>query len=148
MFRVSPSPLDPEALRRELLDDRAGGFVSFEGRVRSQNDNRSVGALEYEAFVELAEKEGEKILAEARARYAIFAAACVHRVGRLAVGELAVWVGVAAEHRGDAFEACRYIIDAAKARVPIWKREHYRSGDSAWINAGAADPRVDPQRKV
>jgi adenylyltransferase/sulfurtransferase len=61
-------------------------------------------------------------------------AACVHRVGALAVGELAVWVGVSAAHRGEAFAACRYIIDEVKHRVPIWKKEHYADGDSGWVN--------------
>ena len=61
-------------------------------------------------------------------------AVCVHRTGHLQLGELAVWVGVTAEHRGAAFDACRYIIDEAKARLPIWKKEHYASGATAWIN--------------
>jgi molybdopterin synthase catalytic subunit len=61
-------------------------------------------------------------------------AACVHRVGDLRVGELAVWVGVSAPHRDEAFRACRYIIDEVKHRVPIWKKEHYVNGDSGWVN--------------
>jgi len=60
--------------------------------------------------------------------------ACLHRVGELAVGELAVWVGVSAPHRHEAFLACRYVIDEVKQRVPIWKKEHYESGDSGWVN--------------
>ena len=60
--------------------------------------------------------------------------AAVHRVGHLQIGEAAVWVGVAAAHRGAAFDGCRYIIDEIKARVPIWKKERYASGASAWIN--------------
>jgi molybdopterin synthase catalytic subunit len=90
--------------------------------------------LEYEAYVPLAEKEGENILREAREKFSLVAAACVHRVGHLQLGELAVWVGVTAEHRGAAFDACRYVIDEAKARLPIWKKEHYASGATAWIN--------------
>ena len=87
-----------------------------------------------EAYAPLAEKEGMRILDEARARFAIRGAVCVHRVGHLQLGELAVWVGVTAEHRGAAFDACRYLIDEAKARVPIWKKEHYATGATAWIN--------------
>ncbi len=133
MFRISSTALDPDALRRELSAPDAGGFVTFEGRVRSRNQDREVSALEYEAYGDLAEKEGTRIVAEARTRFGLSAALCVHRVGRLQIGEIAVWVGVAAPHRSRAFDACRFIIDELKQRVPIWKKEHYTSGASAWI---------------
>jgi len=134
MFQISSSPLDPAALRRALLDPRAGACATFEGWVRDHNESRSVRALEYEAFGELAEREGARIVAEARAKFDLLAIACIHRVGALALGELAVWVGVSAAHRGAAFDACRYVIDETKARVPIWKKEHYADGATAWIN--------------
>ncbi len=133
-FRISGESLDPAALQRALADRRAGACVSFEGWVRDRNDGQPVASLEYEAYAPLAEKEGARILAEAREKFAVLGTACVHRVGHLQLGELAVWVGVTAEHRGAAFDACRYIIDEAKARVPIWKKEHYAGGASAWIN--------------
>ncbi|HVW20974.1 MAG TPA: molybdenum cofactor biosynthesis protein MoaE [Opitutaceae bacterium] len=138
MFRLSAEPIDPGALARSLSDPRAGACATFEGWVRSRNDGRPVRSLEYEAYLPLAEKEGARILAEAAARFPLLRAACVHRTGALALGELAVWVGVTAEHRGAAFDACRYIIDEAKARVPIWKREHYADGTAGWINAAPA----------
>ena len=133
-FRLSASAIDSAALRCSLADARAGACVTFEGWVRNRNDGQPVLSLEYEAYAPLAEKEGERILAEAREKFALVAAQAVHRTGHLQLGELAVWVGVTAEHRGAAFEACRYIIDEAKARLPIWKKEHYTSGASAWIN--------------
>ena len=74
---------------------------------------------------------------EACARFAVERVACVHRVGDLAIGEVAVWAAAAAGHRAAAFEACRYVIDEVKARVPIWKREHYREGQSEWLHPGA-----------
>jgi molybdopterin synthase catalytic subunit len=117
-----------------LEDLRAGACVTFEGRVRNHNEGRAVQALEYEAYVELGVAEGERILAEARARFEVLGIVAVHRTGALALGDLAVWVGVAAAHRGAAFDACRYVIDEVKARVPIWKKEHYVEGESAWIN--------------
>ena len=140
MFRLSPGPLDPDALRRELLDPQAGGYVSFEGRVRSRNEGREVRSLEYEAYGELAEKEGARVLAEARSRFAVLSVAAVHRVGHLRLGELAVWVGVTAEHRGAAFDACRYVIDELKKRVPIWKKEHYATGEAAWMGGEGHPP--------
>lgn len=149
MFAISSSPLDPAVLQRTLADARAGACVTFEGWVRNRNDGQPVQSLEYEAYAPLAEKEGALILAEARTKFALVGAAAVHRVGHLQLGELAVWVGVTAEHRGAAFDACRYIIDEAKARLPVWKKEHYVSGTTAWINcatrgehggAGASPP--------
>lgn len=134
MFRISPEPIEPAVLRQTLIDTRAGACAVFEGWVRNRNDGRPVQALEYEAFTPLAEQEGARILAEAHDRFALLGAACMHRVGHLQLGELAVWVGVTAEHRDAAFAACRYIIDEAKARVPIWKKEHYAGGATAWIN--------------
>jgi len=133
-FRISPSPIDPAALQRSLADPRAGACVAFEGWVRNRNDGQPVRSLEYEAYPVLAEAEGARILAEARVRFELIGAVAVHRVGHLQLGELAVWVGVTAEHRASAFEACRYIIDEAKARLPIWKKEHYTDGATAWIN--------------
>lgn len=133
-FRTSSAPLDLAGFKRELLDARAGACVTFEGWVRDHNDGRPVRALDYEAFAELANREGEQILAEARARFDVLGVACVHRVGTLQIGDLAVWIGVVAAHRGAAFDACRFVIDEAKARLPIWKKEHYADGSSEWIN--------------
>lgn len=134
MFRLSAVPIDAATLQRALANSRAGACVAFEGWVRDRNEGQPVLSLEYEAYAPLAEKEGARILAEAREKFALVGVAATHRVGHLQLGEMAVWVGVTAEHRGAAFDACRYIIDEAKARVPIWKKEHYASGATAWIN--------------
>jgi len=133
-FSLSETPFDPAALRAQLLDARVGAYASFEGWVRDHNAGRAVSGLRYEAYVELAETEGQRILEEARSRFDILDAACVHRVGDLALGELAVWVGVTAAHRDAAFAACRWVIDAVKARVPIWKHERYAGGDAGWLH--------------
>ena len=134
MFRFSSTPLDGSALRAELNDPACGGFAAFEGWVRDHNEGRRVRRLEYEAFEPLAIREGERIIAEAIAQFGVEHASCVHRVGALDIGETAVWVGVTARHRDEAFRACRYIIDEVKHRVPIWKKEHYENGDSGWVN--------------
>jgi len=133
-FSFARAALDPQALGRLLADDSCGALVTFEGRVRDHNEGRRVLRLEYEGYEALAVKEGGRVLDEALARFAIVQARCVHRLGPLALGEVAVWVGVSAHHRGDAFAACRYIIDEVKDRVPIWKKEFYADGDSGWIN--------------
>ncbi len=133
-FRFTHIGIDTIEARRELLDLGAGGYVGFEGWVRNYNEGREVTGLEYEAFEELAVKEGERIIAAAMRRFPLKHALCIHRVGNLALSDMAVWVGVSSAHRSEAFDACRFIIDEVKHRVPIWKKEHYQSGDSGWVN--------------
>ena len=133
-FALSPAPLDIAALRACLRDDHAGAYAGLEGWVRDHNAGRAVDGLRYEAYAALAEAEGAAILAEARARFAVTGVACVHRVGDLAIGDIAVWVGACAAHRDAAFDACRFVIDAVKARVPIWKQERYRDGQVDWLH--------------
>ncbi|MET0582473.1 MAG: molybdenum cofactor biosynthesis protein MoaE [Pseudoxanthomonas sp.] len=135
-FELAESVIDVTRLRAVLRNDRAGAFASFEGWVRDHNEGRAVDGLRYEAYAALASKEGAKVLDEALQKFAIVDAFCAHRVGDLAIGDLAVWVGVSAAHRNAAFDACRYIIDEVKSRVPIWKHERYREGDPGWLHPG------------
>ncbi len=134
VFSFSDVAIDAALARRALEDPACGGFVSFEGWVRNHNEGLEVRRLEYETFAALGLKEGERIVQDAIKRFGVERAACIHRVGSLGIGDLAVWVGVSSRHRGEAFAACRYIIDEVKHRVPIWKKEHYVNGDSGWVN--------------
>ncbi len=134
VFAVSDKTLDLESLRQGTTDNSAGGYCAFEGWVRNVNEGRDVERLEYEVYEPLAVSEGEKVIAEAMQRYPFLKAACVHRSGLLDLGDCAVWVGVSSPHRDEAFQACRYIIDQIKLRLPIWKKEHYVDGDSGWVN--------------
>ena len=131
MFALSENPFD--CRKAGLVNPTAGAYVCFEGWVRNHNEGKAVQSLEYEAYPELAEKEGARILGEAQTKFDILQGACIHRIGHLAIGDVAVWVGVTAQHREAAFVACRYIIDEVKVRVPIWKKEHYTDGDSGWV---------------
>lgn len=141
-FSLTADPIETASLRGQLLDARAGAFASFEGWVRDHNQGQSVRGLQYQAYAALAQAEGEKVIEEALAKFDILDARCVHRTGALAIGEMAVWVGVSAGHRDGAFAACRWIIDQTKARVPIWKQEHYGSGADQWLHP-AAGPTAD-----
>ena len=132
-FRINSQTVSAEALKKELFDPAAGGFVTFEGWVRNRNEGKDVTHLEYQAYDALAIKEGEKVIAEALERYDVVDALVEHRVGDLQIGDVAVVVHVSSIHRGPAFDACEYIIDELKIRVPIWKKEHYTDGDSGWI---------------
>ena len=133
-MQITAERIEPDRLRDELLDRGAGAYVSFEGWIRDHNDGQEVLRLEYEVYEPVAIKEGEKVIAEAREKFPLLHVACVHRSGLLEIGECAVWVGVTSAHRDEAFEACRYIIDQVKVRLPIWKKEHYVDGDSGWVN--------------
>lgn len=133
-FSLVDAAIDVGVERRALDHAAAGACASFEGWVRNHNDGRAVLRLDYQAYAPLAGSEGEAILAEVVQRFAVREARCVHRTGRLAIGDLAVWVGVSADHRDAAFAACRWIIDEVKRRVPIWKNEHYADGESGWLH--------------
>lgn len=133
-FRIAETAIDSVTLLQRLDDPAAGACCVFEGRVRNHHQGRAVTGLDYDAYVELAQTEGQAIVAEALGRFAVTAIVCEHRIGTLTVGDIAVWVGVAAGHRDAAFAACRHVIDEIKARVPIWKREHYVEGAAIWLH--------------
>ena len=139
-FTLAAAAIDHEALRARLAHPAAGALATFEGWVRNHADGRGVRLLEYQVYPELAQAEGERVVAEAQRRFDVIAAHCVHRSGILHIGDIAVWVGVAAAHRAAAFDACRYIIDEVKQRLPIWKRETYAEGDSGWVNCQVVVP--------
>lgn len=130
-FCLCDTPL--EALAPLEVPRTAGAVTAFWGRVRDHNDGRAVTGLEYTAYPELAAKEGQRIVDEAAARFGLDAVRAVHRVGVLGLGEAALVVEVASGHRGEGFDACRYVVDEVKRRVPIWKLEHYVEGDRQWV---------------
>lgn len=134
MFSITDEPIRSQERKADLHSLEAGGYVEFEGRVRNHSRGREVLRLEYEAYRELAETEGTRLVREAVDRFDVLDAACVHRVGTLDLGEVAVWIGVVAAHRADAFRACSYCIDEIKARLPIWKKETYANGEAEWVN--------------
>lgn len=133
-FWLADSAIDSTAFREQLADESCGACVIFEGWVRNHNEGRAVLRLAYEAHAPMALKEGDTILQEAMHKFAISKAAAVHRQGELALTEAAVVVGVASAHRDAAFQACRYIIDEIKHRLPIWKKEYYADGTAEWVN--------------
>jgi molybdopterin synthase catalytic subunit len=133
-FSVSDTPIDVAAARQVVTDSHCGALVVFEGWIRDHNEGQEVERLEYEVYRPVAEKEGAKIIDEALSRFAVSHAMCIHREGLLELGECAVIVCVSSAHRGAAFDACRYIIDQTKTRLPIWKKEHYVTGVSEWVN--------------
>ncbi len=132
--RILSTPIDLQAFRKQLQDKSCGALVLFEGWIRNHNEGRAVQRLAYEVYEPLAVKEGAAILREALQRFDITHAEAIHRSGELALSDVAVVVGVSAAHRGAAFDACRYIIDEIKHRLPIWKKEYYTDGSAEWVN--------------
>jgi|TARA_B100000767_G_C19720277_1_gene516926 molybdopterin synthase catalytic subunit len=133
-MRITSSEIDIASCNKLLVNSRAGALAGFEGWIRDHNDGHNVLQLEYEVYNPIAESEGNKIIEEAKSQFDILDACSIHRSGLLDIGDCAVWVGVSAVHRNEAFDACRYIIDNIKIRLPIWKKEYYKNGDSGWVN--------------
>jgi len=129
---VDSAPLSLDALLREVAGPEMGGVVTFTGVVRNRARGEAIDHLEYEAYAPMAEKEMRKIVDAVHERWPHVRIALSHRVGRLAIGDAAVMIAVAAPHRAEAFEACRFAIDKLKATVPIWKKEFAASG-SYWV---------------
>jgi len=133
IYRVVTEPLSPDAIADEVDDPGAGGIVIFSGVVRNETGGRPVKFLEYEAHAPMAEVKMREIGEAVRGRWpGVKRVAMLHRIGRLEIGEASVLIAVAAAHRGDAFEACRYAIDTLKHTVPVWKKEHFEDGE-VWV---------------
>lgn len=132
MVRLQAEPIDAAAIAAAARADGDGAVALFLGTVRDMNAGHRVLFMEYEAYAGMAEREMERIAAEAVATFGVTRVDIVHRVGRLEIGEASVAVAVAAPHRAAAMDACRFAIDALKASVPVWKREHRKDG-AVWI---------------
>jgi molybdopterin synthase catalytic subunit len=132
LFRVQDTELSVDEALRAVNADDVGGVAVFIGTVRDHNEGRAVTLLEYQAYASMAEKQMAKIAAGIALEVPGVRLAAFHRVGALRVGDRAVVCVAAAAHRGEAFRACRLLIDRIKADVPIWKREHGPDG-AYWV---------------
>jgi molybdopterin synthase catalytic subunit len=133
VFAIVDVSIDVAALAQRVRTDACGAVVTFAGVVRERSDDdKPVTGLSYEAHAAMAVAEFQRIAQEARERFGPCEIAVQHRVGDLSIGEIAVGVAVASAHRGEAFDACEYVIDELKRRAPIWKKEHYADGSGDW----------------
>ena len=139
---LTDSSLDIDALLAETEDETCGALVIFSGAVRLNNEGRTVDSIDYSAHTALAEKTLREIEQETREKFGVPQCRLVHRVGKLALGELSVLVVVRAGHRPEAFEAARWAIDSLKKRVPIWKEEFYASGDSEYLDGTPLESKI------
>ena len=134
---LSATPIDPAPLLAEVRRAEDGGIALFVGVVRNHDDGRIVDRLEYEAYGPMAEKEIARIAERLKSRHPEARVLMKHRVGPLAIGDVAVIVVASAPHREEAFAACREGIEAIKSTVPIWKKEFGPAG-AVWVDGCAA----------
>lgn len=132
MIQIVEEAIQPETIVNAVRSGEAGAIVTFDGTVRSHARGRLVTHLYYESYDEMACREMASIRDRALTRWSLRGLAIVHRVGRLEIGESSVFIAVSSDHRAEAFEACRYVIDSLKTTVPIWKKEYYADGE-VWV---------------
>lgn len=130
---ITTEHIDPSVLEAFDMDPSCGGVVSFLGVVRADDHGGRVTGIYYECYDVMAEREIEAIIEEGRREFGVKSIDVLHRVGEVKVGEVSLSVRVVAAHRRHAFAACQYVIDAMKARVPIWKKERYEDGTDRWL---------------
>ncbi len=133
MVRLTLEPIDYHTLTESVRSPHCGAIVLFLGTVRDLTGEQVTVFLDYEAYAPMAEKKLAEIEAEIHKRWPVEEVAMIHRLGRLTVGEVSVAVAVSCPHRVEAFDACRFAIDAVKQLVPIWKKENAPDGTGDWI---------------
>src|ERR671919_729592 len=132
MFSIFEHPIDVEKLLANVREDSAGATVLFLGTVRNHNDDYAISGIYYEAYIRMAEEAVAKIEEETVKKWNLKKFAAVHRVGNLKIGEVSVAIAVSSEHRAEAFEAGRHVMDRIKTEVPIWKKEIIRGKGGTW----------------
>jgi molybdopterin synthase catalytic subunit len=140
---ITDRPIDAARLLADSVSPADGAALLFWGVVREENDGRPVSHLEYQAYAGMAERMMHRIAEEAIARFGVGDVRLVHRVGMLEIGEASVAICVAAPHRGEAYEASRYVIEELKRRVPVWKREGYTDGETGWVPGFQPEPEMN-----
>jgi molybdopterin synthase catalytic subunit len=134
LIAVRESELSVDEVRAAVADPAAGGIALFAGTVRDCDHDQRVTGLSYSAHPS-AEDELRRVAETVAEKFPVLGVAAVHRVGELAIGDLAVVVAVSCPHRGEAFDACRELIDVLKASVPIWKHQRFTDGTAEWVGS-------------
>ena len=134
MIQLTDNPIDATALLQSAQQPAAGAVVLFLGITRQFTKGRETASLSYEAYREMAVKELERLERQARERWPLVDCNIVHRLGEVPLAEASVAIAVSSPHRGDAFDAGRWLIDTLKETVPIWKQEHWADGAAEWVH--------------
>ncbi len=134
MVRLTHDTIDYHTIAESVRDPHCGAVAVFLGTVRDLTDEHVTVFLDYDAYGPMAEKKLQEIETEVRRRWPVGNVAMVHRLGRLAVGEVSVAVAVSSPHRAAAFEACQFAVNTLKELVPIWKKENAPDGTGEWVH--------------
>ena len=129
---ITDQPIDYAAITEQVRSNECGAVVLFMGTVREMTAGKQTVALDYEAYPEMADQMMQQLIDEARDQWDVHGIAIEHRVGHLPLGEISVAIAVSSAHRGEAFEAGRFLIDRLKEIVPIWKKENWSDGTTEW----------------
>ncbi|QDT72878.1 molybdenum cofactor biosynthesis protein MoaE [Lacipirellula limnantheis] len=148
MIQLTDNPIDVSALLKSVQQPEAGAVVLFLGITRQFTNGRETAALSYEAYREMAVRELERLEQHARERWPLVGCNIVHRLGDVTLAEASVAIAVSSPHRGEAFEAGRWLIDALKEDVPIWKQERWADGGAEWVHPQhSTDDAVGPTNR-
>jgi len=139
MIVLTYEPIDVRTVIEAVKTDASGAIDLFVGTTRNFSEGKAVTSLSYEAYPEMAEQEIAKIVQEVHYHWPAHKVAVVHRLGDVPISEASVVIAVSSSHRKEAFEACKYVIDTLKERVPIWKKEHFDDGTSVWTGSPDQD---------
>ena len=137
---ITRDPIGPADVLARVGAASDGAVVLFLGAVRNRNDGAPVSGLSYEAYGAMAERVLKEIAGEAAERLGTDRLAVVHRVGELAIGDVSVAIAASSPHRAESFDAARYVIEAIKKRLPVWKKEHYVEGEPRWLDGVIPTP--------
>jgi len=147
MIELTTKPIDSQELLRRVHSTRAGAVVLFLGTTREFTGERRTASLDYECYADMAHQKLAELEQQARQRWPLIACAVVHRLGHLELGEASVAIAVSSAHRHDAFAAGQWLIDTLKEVVPIWKKENWADGSTAWVHPGMEPPPSRPSAK-
>lgn len=137
LAEITRAEIQPESVLQQVGAADDGAVLLFLGTVRRSNEGQAVTGMRYDAYEAMAQAELAAIVAVAAERWSLEHVVAVHRVGQLQVGEVSVAIAVSAPHRGEAYEASRFVIEEIKRRLPVWKQEHYRGGEPQWLGGTA-----------
>ena len=136
MIALTTDPIDTTKLLAQVGSNQAGAVVLFLGTTREFTGDRQTESLDYECYPEMAQQKMAALEKEARSRWPLVECGIVHRLGHLGLGEASVAIAVSSPHRQAAFEAGKWLIDTLKEVVPIWKKENWADGTTAWVHPG------------
>ncbi len=145
---LTDQPIDADRLTQFVTTPLSGAVILFLGTVRELTHGKRTISLDYDAYPEMALKKMNELVDETAEKWPVQKVAIVHRTGKLELAEASVAIALSCPHRGDVFDAGRFLIDELKIRVPIWKKENWSDGTTEWVHPGADAPSTNPRTEA